>query len=299
MKLSGAVLAFGAISIFAIQDAITRHLGPLYSPFFIAMVRFWAFGLFVIILAARAPGGFRAGAVTRHPVLQIWRSFLLVAQILISILSFTLVGLAQSQAIFMAAPLVVALLSVPLLGERVGWRRWLAIIVGLFGVLIVIDPLGEQFSLVTLVPVGCCFTFALYSLYTRLAGRYDAPEVSLFYTGVVGMVLTSLIGPFFWENVPLADWGWLVALCFTGISGHYLLIRALAVTEAVTVQTITYMQLVYGSLFGVLVFKEQLTSHMIVGGLTVVGAGVFTIWREHALKKREGASSTEASLAGR
>ena len=110
MKLSGAVLAFGAISIFAIQDAITRHLGPLYSPFFIAMVRFWAFGLFVIILAARAPGGFRAGAVTRHPVLQIWRSFLLVAQILISILSFTLVGLAQSQAIFMAAPLVVALL---------------------------------------------------------------------------------------------------------------------------------------------------------------------------------------------
>ncbi|MET3601355.1 DMT family transporter [Martelella mangrovi] len=299
MKASGVVLAFGAISIFAIQDAITRHLGPLYSPLFIAMVRYWAFGVFVILLAARMPGGFRKAVATEHPTLQIWRSFLLVAQILISIISFALVGLAQSQAIFMSAPLVVALLSVPLLGERVGWRRWVAIVIGLCGVLIVIDPFGEEFTLVTLVPVGCCFTFALYSLFTRLAGRYDSPEVSLFYTGVVGMVLTSLIGPFFWEDVPLADWGWLIALCATGISGHYLLIRALAVTEAVTVQTITYLQLVYGSLFGVLLFKEQLTVHMVVGALIVVGAGVFTIWREHVLKQRQGASSTEAALAGR
>lgn len=300
MKVPGVALAFAAISIFAVQDAITRHLGPLYSPFFIAMVRYWAFGLFAVVWASRSQVGFLGAVKTRHPVLQVWRSFLLVAQILVSILSFALVGLAQSQAIFMAAPLVVALLSVPLLGERVGWRRWVAIIIGLFGVLIIIDPLGEEFRLVTLIPVGCCFTFALYSLFTRLAGRYDSAEVSFFYTGVVGLVITSMIGPFFWEDVAFADWGWLLALCMTGVSGHYLLIRALAITEAVTVQTITYMQLVYGSAFGVLIFHESLTLHMIIGALVVVCAGGFTIWREHALKLRNAAaSSTEASLSGR
>lgn len=300
MKLPGPALAVAAISIFAVQDAITRHLGPLYSPFFIVMIRYWAFGLFAVIWASRSNAGFVGAIRTKHPLLQVWRSFLLVAQILVSILSFALVGLAQSQAIFMAAPLVVALLSVPLLGEKVGWRRWLAITIGLFGVLIIIDPLGETFSWVTLVPVGCCFTFALYSLYTRLAGRYDSPEVSFFYTGVIGLLITSAIGPFFWEDVPLADWGWLVALCFTGVSGHYLLIKALAVTEAVTVQTITYLQLIYGSLFGVLLFHEVLTWHMVIGGLVVCMAGGFTIWREQKLKLQEpAASSTEASLSGR
>ena len=299
MKVSGVLLAVGAISIFAIQDAITRHLGPLYSPFFISMVRYWAFGLFAIIWATRANGGFANAVRTRRPVLQVWRSFLLVAQIWVSIVSFAVVGLAQSQAIFMAAPLVVASLSVPLLGEKVGWRRWVAIIVGLFGVVVIINPFDSQFSLATLIPVGCCFTFALYGLFTRLAARYDSPQVSFFYTGVVGLVLTSLVGPFFWEDVALADWGWLLALCVTGVSGHYLLIRALAVTEAVTVQTVTYLQLVYGSAFGVLVFHESLTLHMVVGALVVVGAGGFTIWREHVLKLRNAPASTvESTLSG-
>ena len=299
MKVSGILLAFAAVTIFSAQDAITRHLGPLYSPFFIAMVRFWAFAGFVMVLAARRPGGFAAAIRTDHLGLQIVRSLLLVTQILIAIFSFAIVGLAQSQAIFMAAPLVVALLSVPILGERVGWRRWLAIISGLVGVMIIIDPLGERFSLATLIPVSSCCVFALYSLLTRLAGRYDSADVSLFYTGVVGMVVTSLIGPFFWENMLPADWFWLTALCFTGIAGHYCLIRALAITEAVTVQSFIYLQLVYGLLFGVLLFNETLTMNMLAGAAIVVGAGFFTIWREHALRKREIAASTGASLAGR
>ncbi|WP_174802041.1 DMT family transporter [Martelella limonii] len=287
MKVSGILLAFAAVSIFSAQDAITRHLGPLYSPFFIAMVRFWAFAAFVVVMAARGQGGFFAAIRTEHLGLQIGRSFLLVVQILVSIFSFAIVGLAQSQSIFMAAPLVVALLSVPILGERVGWRRWLAIITGLVGVLIIIDPLGEQFSSATLIPVASCCIFAFYSLFTRLAGRYDGAEVSLFYTGIVGMAVTSLIGPFFWQELLLVDWFWLIALCFTGIAGHYCLIRALEITEAVTVQSFIYLQLVYGLLFGVLLFHETLTTNMIIGALIVVGAGLFTIWREHALKKRQ------------
>ena len=299
MKPSGAVLAFTAVTIFSVQDAITRHLSTSYSPFFITMVRYWAFAAFVLILAARSPVGFKQAVRTEHLPLQILRSLLLVCQLLVIIVSFALVGLAQTASITMSAPLVVALLSVPILGERVGWRRWLAIIFGLFGVMIVINPFDEQFSLLTLLPVASCLLFAFYSLFTRLAGRYDAPTVSLFYTGIVGFAVTSMIGPFFWESGIGMDWFWLLLLCCTGITGHYCLIEALAVTEAATVQTFTYLQLVYSLLFGSLLFAETITGHMIIGSAIVVGAGGFTIWREHVLKKRQGASSTEASLAGR
>ncbi|WP_176082641.1 DMT family transporter [Martelella sp. HB161492] len=287
MKASGILYAFGAVTIFSIQDAISRHLGPLYSPFFISMIRYWAFGLFAFYIVSRSKIGILGAIRTEHLGLQIWRSLLLVAQILISILSFAYVGLAKSQAVFAAAPLVVALLSVPLLGEKVGWRRWLAIAVGLCGVLVIINPLGADFTSTTLIAVVCCITFSLYSIYTRMAGRYDSAEVSFFYTGLVGLIVTSIIGPFFWESVRPIDWFWLIALCFTGISSHYLMIKALALTEAVTVQTVTYLQLVYASIYGVLIFSEKLTVHMMAGSVIVVIAGGFTIWREHQVKRRE------------
>src|SRR5690606_30772226 len=111
----------------SLQDAISKHLGSAYPPVFIAMLRFWAFGAFAMMLGARSPGGLRAAAATKRPVLQILRGVLLAFQIVIVITAFSTVGLAHSQAILSSGPIFVALLSMPLLGERVGWRRWTAI----------------------------------------------------------------------------------------------------------------------------------------------------------------------------
>ncbi|WP_319530909.1 DMT family transporter [uncultured Cohaesibacter sp.] len=294
MRISGLVYALLAVTIFSIQDAITKHVGQLYSPFLISMIRYWAFALFGLALVLNTKGSFRAAIYTARPGLQIARALLLVAQILVSILSFAYVGLAQSQSIFVAAPLMVALLAIPILGETIGWRRWVAIGIGLFGVLIIINPLDAHFSALIFLPVICVFTMSLYSILTRLVGRTDSPEVSFFYTGIIGLVITSCIGPFFWnDNIPPADWAWLIALCVTGVAGHYFLIRALAMTEAVTVQTLTYLQLVYGLAYGYFIFGEDLTAPMILGALLVVFAGVFTIWREHRLKKRNKAREAE------
>lgn len=285
MRISGPVFALLAVTIFSIQDAITKHVGQLYSPFLISMIRYWAFALFALYLVMKTKGSFRAAIHTNNLKLQIARALLLVGQILVSILSFTYVGLAQSQSIFVAAPLMVALLAIPILGEAIGWRRWLAIGIGMFGVLIIINPFDAEFSNLIFLPVICVFTMSLYSIFTRLAGREDSPEVSFFYTGVIGLVITSCIGPFFWADIPLTDWGWLIALCFTGVAGHYFFIRALALSEAVTVHTLTYLQLVYGLTFGYVIFNEDLTIPMLFGSVLVVFAGVFTIWREHRLKK--------------
>nr|WP_321462539.1 DMT family transporter [uncultured Cohaesibacter sp.] len=296
MRLSGPFYALLAVTIFAAQDSITKVIGTSYHPVQITMVRYWAFALFAIVWALRSPKGFKAAIHTDHLALQVVRSFLLVAQIIISILSFAYVGLALSQSIFAASPLVVAILSVPLLGETVGWRRWVAIIVGMSGMLLIINPFGQELNMWFFMPVLCTITLGFYNIWTRIAGRYDAASVSFFYTGVIGLIITSIVGPFFWAPVTPADWAWLIALCITGVSGHYFLIKALALTESVTVQTITYFQLVYELIIGYFIFSENITMAMLAGCVIVVAAGSFTIWREHALKR---ASERELKAAAR
>ncbi|WP_319411193.1 DMT family transporter [uncultured Cohaesibacter sp.] len=296
MRLSGPFYALLAVTIFAAQDSITKVIGTSYHPVQITMVRYWAFALFAIVWALRSPKGFKAAIHTDHLALQVVRSFLLVAQIIISILSFAYVGLALSQSIFAASPLVVAILSVPLLGETVGWRRWVAIIVGMSGMLLIINPFGQELNMWFFMPVLCTITLGFYNIWTRIAGRYDAASVSFFYTGVIGLIITSIVGPFFWAPVTPTDWAWLIALCITGVSGHYFLIKALALTESVTVQTITYFQLVYELIIGYFIFSENITMAMLAGCAIVVAAGSFTIWREHALKR---ASERELKAAAR
>lgn len=296
MRLSGPFYALLAVTIFAGQDSITKVIGSSYHPVQITMVRYWAFALFAIIWALRSPKGFRETIHTDHLLLQIARSFLLVGQIIISILSFAYVGLALSQAIFAASPLVVAILSVPLLGETVGWRRWVAIIIGMSGMLLIINPFGQELTFWFFMPVLCTITLGFYNISTRIAGRHDPASVSFFYTGIIGLIVTSIIGPFFWSPVTPTDWAWLIGLCLTGVSGHYFLIKALALTESVTVQTITYFQLVYELFIGYFIFREDVTMAMLAGSAVVVAAGSFTIWREHSLKR---ASKKELRAAAR
>ena len=146
-KRAGYIFVLLALVIFSIQDAISKHLGGLYPPVFITMIRYWAFAAFAVALAARSRSGLAAAVRTKRPVLQVLRGILLVVQIVIVIISFSRVGLAHSQAIFSSGPLFVALLSMPLLGERVGWRRWTAIIVGLLGVLLILKPDDSSFDI--------------------------------------------------------------------------------------------------------------------------------------------------------
>jgi len=144
-KTHGYLFALAATTIFSFQDAVSKHLGDHYSPVFITMIRYWAFAAFCILVASRKRGGLRAVASTTRPVLQIVRGFLLATEVMIVITSFANAGLAHSTAVLSATPLVVTLLSIPLLGEHVGWRRWSAIIAGLIGVLLILKPDASGF----------------------------------------------------------------------------------------------------------------------------------------------------------
>ncbi|MBB4183492.1 drug/metabolite transporter (DMT)-like permease [Sinorhizobium terangae] len=287
-RANGYVFALLAIVIFAIQDGISKHLGAIYPPVFVSMIRYWAFAAFAVVLAARAPGGLKATIVTKKPALQVLRGVLLPAQIVIVITAFTIVGLAHSQAILAATPLFVALLSMPLLGERVGWRRWAAISAGLVGVLLILKPQQGGFDMSFLLPLSAALMFSIYIIATRLASRGgDSAMTSFFYTGIVGAAAISLVGPFFWTALAPTDWGWMLLLCITGTSSHYFLIRAYDMLDAVAVQPLTYLQLVFASIMGVTIFGETLTANMILGSILVVAAGIFTVWREHVVARRK------------
>lgn len=269
----------GSAFIFAAQDGISRYLGAAYSPIFVIMLRYWFFAAFVLILCARAPGGLVRAVSTRRPVTQILRGVLLVAEVVVMIESFVRLGLINSHAIFACYPLLISALSGPILGEKVGWRRWAAVAVGFLGILIVLKPGSGVFSAHALLPFLGAAMFALYGLLTRLVARDDPAMVSFFWTAIGGAVAITLVGIWHWYPIAARDVPWLLLLCVTAIAGHFLLIKAYELAEASSLQPFSYTQLVWISIFGVLIFGEVLAPHVALGGLIVVGAGMFTWWR--------------------
>ncbi len=266
--------------IFALQDTFSRHLAEEYNVLMVVMIRYWFFAAFVITIAARKAGGIRAAAATRQPFVQAFRGLLLAAEICVMVLSFTLLGLVESHAVFTAYPLLIAALSGPILGERVGWRRWVAIAVGFVGVLVILQPGIRVFSPAALVPLVSALMFALYGLLTRYVSRLDTAATSFFWTGTVGGIAMTVVGIWFWEPMTPFDWFLMGCLCVTGATGHWCLIRAYELAEASAVQPFAYLQLVFATIFGITIFGETLETNVAIGASVIVAAGLFTLWRE-------------------
>ena len=239
----GIALMIATTVVFAVQDGISRYLAENYNVITVVTIRYLFFMCFVLVYSSRQKGGIRHVASSGQLPLQIGRGLLLVAQICIAILSFSTVGLVNFHAVFASYPLMVMALSVPILGETVGWRRWLAVCVGFCGVLLILRPGTAMFSSASILPVLAAFMMAVYGILTRYAARRDAAETSFFWTAMAGGIAMLCVGPFFWLPPVGSDWGWMGLLCLTGTGGHYLLIKAFDATKASTIQPFAYLQL--------------------------------------------------------
>ena len=266
--------------VFAMQDGISRHLASEYNVYLVVMIRYWFFAAFVVALSARRTGGLRSAISTKHPILQCIRGALLALEIVVTVLAFTLLGLTETHAIFICYPLIIAALSGPILGESVGWRRWSAIGIGMVGVLIILQPGYGVFSPAAIVPLVGALMFAVYGLLTRYVAAKDSTATSFFYTGTVGMVVMTAIGIWYWEPISGPNWVWMIALCISGVLGHWLLIKTYEYAEASAVQPFAYLQLPFAAALGMLAFGETLRMNVAIGAVIVVSAGLFTLWRE-------------------
>lgn len=281
--LRGVAFMVAATIIFSAQDGLSKALVENHSGLFVTMWRYWAFGAVCLVLLWRK--GFRAGLVSGQPRLQAGRGVLLAVQNSIAITAFGLLGLASTHAIFAATPLLVVALSGPVLGEKVGWRRWAAVSVGMIGMMLIIRPGTRALSPELGVAILAMVMFASYQLMTRRVARTDNAMTSFYYTGLFGAVAMTLIGPWFWSPMTGTDTVMMVALCVMGMAGHFLMIKAFEAAEASAVQPFTYLQTVMASVTGVVIFGEIVSPWTILGAAIVIGAGLFAFWRERVRAK--------------
>ena len=275
----GITLMIAVTAIFAAQDGLSRHLAEATNVLMVVTIRYWFFAAFVMVVAGRKAGGLRQAASSAVLPLQVFRGVLLATQICVMVLAFTLLGLIDAHAIYISYPLIVAALSVPLLGERVGPHRWVAIGLGFVGVLIIIRPGLGVFSPAALVALLSGFMFALYSTLTRRVSRHDRAETSFFWTGVAGAVVMTPVGLMWWEPMGGSDWLLMLLLCISGATGHWLLIRAYEAAEAGVLQPFAYLQFPFASVIGLFVFGDVLTLPVAIGAALIVSSGLYTIYR--------------------
>tara|TARA_Y100000991_G_C21915778_1_gene324283 strand:+ start:141 stop:1016 length:876 start_codon:yes stop_codon:yes gene_type:complete len=275
----GIMLMTATTVVFAAQDGLSRYLAESCNVITVVTIRYIFFMCFVLAFSANQQGGIRAIASTNQLRLQIGRGLVLVAQICVAIFSFTTVGLVHFHAVFASYPLMIMALSFPILGEAVGWRRWIAVLIGFCGVLLILRPGSTMFSSASIMPVLAALMMATYGLMTRFAARNDLAQTSFFWTAIAGGITMMCIGPFFWRPPVGIDWVWMGFLCLTGTGGHYLLIKALDATKASTTQPFTYLQLVFASSIGVFIFADELDPMLIIGGTIIVGSGLFALQR--------------------
>jgi len=278
-NLQGIALLVVATVLFALQDATTKGLTDLLPVGQIVFVRFTVFTIFALLLvSSRMP---LKEAIRSHvPGKQIVRCLLMCAEISIFTFALRYIGIAEIHAIFSCFPLFIVALSVPVLGEQVGWRRWSAVGVGFIGTLIILRPGTGVFEPVALLAIACALIYAMYNLMTRLVSRHDKFETSLLYFGVVGMAGSSIPAFMHWQT-PVGEAAWLLAaVCACSLGSHFLLIKALQLAEANVLQPFNYLILVWAMFMGWLFFGEVLDAWAIAGAALVVVSGIYVGYRE-------------------
>ena len=190
--------------------------------------------------------------------------------------------LADAYTITFTAPLLVTVFSIPWLGERVGWRRWSAVLAGFAGVLIVLRPgLGATHWALAL-PLIAALGFALYQILTRKVSAVpgESPLAMLFYLACVGTAIMTVLVPFFWQEVAPVDWLAMTAMGALGGLGHLILIRALTIAPASLLAPFVYSQIVWALVLGYLVFGDVPDRWMLVGCCVIVASGLYVFYRE-------------------
>ena len=283
---NGILLIILATLFFATMDGVSRYLAETYNVFVINMIRSWVLAILVISISLRKKNGLKKVITTKQPYIQFIRGILLILAILIGVYSFTTLGLVQTHSILSFFPLIVVAFSGPILKEKIGIQRWMAVLFGFIGVLIILNPADFIISFDALLPVAGAFVLGFYTILTRKVSETDTSETSFFWVAMVGCAVMSIIGPFFWEPIFFKDWTLMALLCILSTAGHFLLIKAYENAEASVLQPFTYFQLFFASIIGIYIFNDKVTLSIFLGGSIVVASGIFAAWRNYIKTKK-------------
>ena len=282
--LFGITLMVITTFMFSSMDGVSRYLAEKNNVFTLVTMRYWFIAFVMMVTCLFIKNRVSDILNTKQPYIQFSRGVILSLNNCLVVYTFTLLGLVETHAIIACYPLIVAGLSVPFLGERFGWRRWMAIFTGFIGVIIILRPNTNVITEGSIFAIIGAIMFAVYLILTRYVSRSDTAITSFFWTGIGGTVTMSLISLFIWDNILKEDYLWLLLMCILSAGSHFMMVKTLQVAEASVVQPFSYLQLVFGSIIGVTIFSETVDLMIIVGALVVIGSGLFTTWREYKIK---------------
>ncbi|MDX1512275.1 MAG: DMT family transporter [Gammaproteobacteria bacterium] len=274
----GILLCMAAMFVFASQDGLTKHLSTVVPIPQILLVRYVFFVFLAVWITRRS--GFVSALRSKRPGLQILRSLVLVAEIGLFAMTVRILPLADTHAIVAATPLIVTVLSIPMLGESVGIRRWAAVLAGFAGMLVIVRPGYTVFQPASALALLVAAMFALYIVLTRQVSRFDRSETTVLYTALCGAAVMSVIGPLYWTPPDATTWILLLAIGCTGAGGHLLFIRALEAAPASVLQPFNYTVLVWATVIGFVFFDDLPDGATILGALIIVASGLYTFYRE-------------------
>jgi drug/metabolite transporter (DMT)-like permease len=265
---------------FIALDTLAKYLLQSYPATQVLWGRFF----FHLLLAMAVMGpAFLRGLRSGRPRLQLARSVLLLITTALFFGGLSTVPLATATSIMFLTPLVVTVLSIPLLGEKVGVRRLAGVLVGLAGALVIVRPGIDSVSLGMLLLLGASLSNALYQLVTRQVRHYDGTNTTFFYTALAGTVVFSTLAPMDWRPPDAFDWGLFVGLGLLGGVSQLCLIRAFRLAPAAVVSPFSYTGLIWATIFGFIVFLDLPDLWTMVGAALIVGSGLYVFHRERKL----------------
>jgi drug/metabolite transporter (DMT)-like permease len=288
--LRGIFFMSCAVSMFPIINASAKYLSAAYPITEIVWARF-AGHLVFVVLAFFPRLRWRLFHTVR-PVVQVSRSMLLLGATTLFVSAIGRLPLATASAIGFASPFIVTALSVPVLRERVGLRRWTAVIIGFIGVLVIIRP-GAGFTNWATVLVLCSAScYAVYQVLTRLIAPHDRAETGIVYAALVGTVAMSILAPLDWRP-PGAALDWLLFAClgFFGGFGHYFAIKAFRFGPAAVIAPFSYGELVGTTILGYYVFGNFPDAWTWLGAAIIISCGAYIAYREGVRRRLAPATS--------
>ncbi len=272
---AGAAWMLAGASCIGIVDGIAKFLAPTLNG--VQIVWGYVGASLIILLAVTLARGETPFALarTRRPWLQIARGASLVCSLSALFVSLRYLPLAVATSVSFTAPLIITALSGPVLGERVGAARWLAVVAGMAGATLVIRPGSDVFHWASLLTVLGAFFFALFNLATRKLGGYDRPLTTVLYTFVVSTALVSLAMPFVWVTPTPGQWWLFAASGLLGFAAHFSIARSLVLADASAVAPLHYVRLLWAIGIGMVVFGHIPDVWTLGGGALIVASGVY------------------------
>ncbi|MGF1624436.1 MAG: DMT family transporter [Alphaproteobacteria bacterium] len=284
---AGILLPIVMAAMSGICFSFTDMLSKMLAANLPALEVAWGRAVMSGLLAAAMLGGAGILSLRHTPRLPLGLLRGLISAVIpvLAVWSLDLLPMALFTAIIFMSPVLMTVLSVPILGERVGPRRWVAVVVGFVAVAIIVQPAGEGFGWAVALPIGCAVLNAFYPILTRLTAPGMSPAALLAFGPGLAAVFLTLAVPFVWVTPSWPDALLLLGCGVVHAFSHLLVVRAYSAAPASVLAPFAYVQMPFAVLAGYLAFNELPSATTVIGGALLVGAGIYIAYREHRLSR--------------